>query len=335
MFDMMTISFVDEQEIAPCSPSLKFDDLCAGIIHMDNKKLDANLLISLEALLAERNVTKAADRLGISQPALSAQLKRLRDLFGDPLLLPAQRGMIPTKVALALEEPLHRALEGVREVVAAGAPFDPASATESFSVAGSDYIHAVWTAPFAQWMTQTAPQCRIACHAVDRSQVTAQLERGEIDVAFLTPEAAPDNLRSRKLLEERYVVIGRADHPKLKRQMDLGTFCALDHVLVSPRGGAFEGATDIALAALGTKRRVALSVASFLLVPEIVRQSDMIALVPQRLVAGRKGLFVSEPPLDVPGFTILMLWHDRTTNDPAQRWLRQELLHGGGGLPPR
>jgi DNA-binding transcriptional LysR family regulator len=296
---------------------------------MDSKKLDANLLVSLEALLAERNVTKAADRLGISQPALSAQLKRLRDLFGDPLLLPAQRGMIPTKVALALQEPLHRALEGVREVVAAGSPFDPASAEESFAIAGSDYMHAVWTAPFSQWMAKSAPHCRIACHTVDRSRVAAQLERGEIDIAFLTPEAAPDNLRSRKLLEERYVVIGRIDHPKLKRQLDLGTFCALDHVLVSPRGGSFEGATDIALEALGANRRVALSVANFLLVPEIVRQSDMIALVPERLIAGRSDLFVSEPPLVVPGFSILMLWHDRTTNDPAQRWLRQQLLNGG------
>ncbi len=301
---------------------------------MDSKKLDANLLVSLETLLAERNVTKAAERLGISQPALSAQLKRLRDLFGDPLLLPAQRGMVPTKVALALQEPLHRALEGVREVVAAGSPFDLMRAAESFAIAGSDYIHAVWTAPFAQWMGGSAPHCRIACHAVDRGRIEAQLERGEIDIAFLTPEAAPDNLRSCKLLDERYVVIGRAAHPRLKRRLDLGTFCALDHVLVSPRGGAFEGATDIALAALGAKRRVALSVASFLLVPEIVRQSDMIALVPERLVAGRTDLTVSEPPLAVPGFTILMLWHDRTTNDPAQRWLRQQLLRGGQQMTP-
>jgi DNA-binding transcriptional LysR family regulator len=313
---------------------LKFDELCAGINVMDSKKLDTNLLVSLETLLAERNVTKAAERLGISQPALSAQLKRLRDLFGDPLLLPAQRGMIPTNVALALQEPLHRALESVREVVAAASPFEPATAEDSFAVAGSDYIHVAWTTPFAMWMANGAPHCRVACHAVDRSRIEAQLERGEIDIAFLTPEAAPDNLRSRKLFDERYVVIGRVDHPKLKRRLDLGTFCALDHVLVSPRGGAFEGATDIALAALGAKRRVAFSVASFLLVPEIVRQSDMIALVPERLVAGRKDLIMSEPPLAVPGFSILMLWHDRTTNDPAQRWLRQQLLHGGQQSTP-
>jgi DNA-binding transcriptional LysR family regulator len=304
---------------------LKFDDFCAGIYFMDSKKLDLNLLAALEALLSERNVTRAANRLGISQPALSARLNRMRDVLGDQLFIPAQRGIVPTQYALELEKPLHEALEELRNVVASQAPFDPFAATQDFAIAASDYIHHVWTLPFIRQMPAVAPNCRIALHTVDRTNLFKRMEQGEIDLAFLTPEAAPPNLQSRRLLSERYVVIGRQDHPRLQRQIDLPTFCALDHVLVSPRGGAFEGATDIALQTLGAKRRVAVSVASFVLVPEIVRQSDMIALVPERLVLGNNSFALFDPPVLVPGFDILMLWHPRSTSHPAQRWLREQM----------
>jgi DNA-binding transcriptional LysR family regulator len=301
---------------------LKFDDLCVGIENMDSKKLDLNLLAALEALLDERNVTRAANRLGISQPALSARLNRMRDVLGDPLFIPAQRGVIPTQYALELEQPLHAALENLRDVVASQAPFDPMTATQDFSVAASDYVHHIWTSPAICRMREIAPHCRIALHPVDRSTLFKRMEQGEIDLAFLTPEAAPPNLQSRRLLSERYVVIGRKDHPRLQRQIDLTTFCALDHVLVSPRGGGFDGVTDIALQALGTKRTVAISVASFLLVPGIIRQSDMIALLPARLVQNEPGLTVFEPPIIVPGFDILMLWHARSSSHTAQKWFR-------------
>jgi DNA-binding transcriptional LysR family regulator len=289
---------------------------------MDSKKLDLNLLAALEALLGERNVTRAANRLGISQPALSARLNRMRDLLGDPLFIPAQRGVIPTQYALDLEQPLHAALENLRDVVASQALFDPSTAAQDFSIAASDYVHHVWTSPVACQMREMAPHCRIAMHLVDRGSLFKRMEQGEIDLAFLTPEAAPPNLQSRRLLSERYVVIGRKDHPRLQRQIDLATLCALDHVLVSPRGGAFDGVTDIALQALGAKRNVALSVASFLLVPGIIRQSDMIALVPERLVQNEPGLTIFDPPLIVPGFDILMLWHARSSSHPAQKWFR-------------
>jgi DNA-binding transcriptional LysR family regulator len=305
---------------------LKFDDLCADTYKMDGKKLDLNLLAALEALLSERNVTRAANRLGISQPALSARLNRMRDVLGDTLFIPAQRGVIPTQYALDLEKPLRAALEQLRNVVASQAPFDPLGAKQDFAIAGSDYIHHVWTSPVTRRMREAAPACRIALHAVDRASLFKRMEQGEIDLAFLTPEAAPPNLQSRRLLSERYVVIGRKDHPKLQRQIDLPTFCALGHVLVSPRGGAFEGVTDIALQTLGAKRNVAVSVASFLLVPEIVRQSDMIALIPERLVQNDARLLKFDPPLTVPGFDILMLWHPRSTSYPAQKWLREQMV---------
>jgi DNA-binding transcriptional LysR family regulator len=293
---------------------------------VDTKRIDLNLLIALDALIAELNVTRAATRLNLSQPALSAQLNRLRDLFGDPLLLPAQRGMIPTARALELQEPLRRALDGVRAVVAERAPFDPASADLTVTIAASDYIQYAVLMPLTVVLRRQAPMIRVAWRALDGRLIAGQAERGEVDLAIMTPDTAPDQLRSRKLFDERYVCIARNHHPKVRRSLDLDTFAALEHVIVSPRGGGFTGPADVALATHRRSRRVVLSVASFLMVPEIVARSDLIALVPARLVRGRGNhLIIRDPPIPVAGFAIGMLWHDRNTAHPAQRWLRDQI----------
>lgn len=287
---------------------------------------DLNLLVALETLLAERNVTRAARRLNLSQPALSARLARLRDLFGDPLLLPAQRGMIPTERARELEEPLRRALDGVRGVLAAGAAFDPASADLTLSIAASDAAQSAVLIPLATVLGMEAPGIRLAFRALEVQRVITQMEAGELDLALMIPEIAPPRLRLETLFEERYVAIVRRDHPRVGAALDLDTFCSLEHVVVSPSGGGFTGPADAALAAHGRSRRVALSAATFLIVPEIVARTDLIALVPERLVTGRtERLRLLEPPLPVPGFTMAMVWHDRTGDHPAHRWLRGRL----------
>ncbi|MBP2293800.1 LysR family transcriptional regulator [Azospirillum rugosum] len=292
-----------------------------------DRNLDLNLLVALDALLAERNVTRAAKRLNLSQPALSAQLARLRDLFGDPLLLPAQRGMIPTQRALDLQEPLRRALEELRGVVAAGTSFDPIAADFAVSIAASDFVQYAILMPLAFTLSSEAPKLRFAFRALDTTTLVAQMERGEVDLALMTPDAAPEPLRMRVLFAERYVAIVRRDHPSVSDALDLDTFCALDHVIVSPRGGGFTGPTDAALAAHGRSRRVVLSAPGFLIVPEIIERSDMIALVPERVARDRAARFrVLEPPVPVPGFSMAMVWHDRTTDHPAQRWLRDRLV---------
>ena len=293
---------------------------------MDSKRIDLNLLLTLDALLSERNVTRAAARLSLSQPAVSAQLNRLRDLFSDPLLVPAQRGMIPTPRALELQDSLHDALEGVRAVVAERARFDPASEDLVVSIAASDYVQYSVLMPLALALKHEAPGIRLAWRMLDGRLLASQVERGEVDLAIMIPETAAGQLRSRKLYDERYVCIARCGHPKVSRSLNLDTFSALDHVVVSPRGGGFTGPTDAALAARGRSRRVALSVASFLVVPEIVSRSDMIALVPERLVRGiARRVIVMDPPIPIKGFTIGMVWHDRSTAQPAHRWLRDRI----------
>jgi len=294
---------------------------------MDTTRLDLNLLVTLEALLAERNVTKAAARLALSQPAVSAQLARLRGVFDDPLLLPAQRGMTPTAKALELHEPLRQALDQVRAAVATHRTFDPATARATIAIAASDYLQAAVLQPLVLDLRRRAPGVRVALRNIDALQLEDQMARGAVDLALLTPDAAPKSLRSRKLFDERYVLIARLNHPTVRKRLSTEQFAALEHVVVSPRGGGFTTGVDTALAAMGHKRSVVLSAASFLFVPEIVAHSDFVALVPRRLVQDRADrLQVVECPFPVTGFSISLLWHERNHGHAAQRWVRESLI---------
>lgn len=293
---------------------------------MDTRKLDLNLLVALDALLAERNVTRAASRLHVSQPALSAQLARLRVIFDDQLLLPAQRGMVPTARALELQEPLRRALDEVRRVTVTGGGFEPAEASLTLTVAASDYVQVTVLLDFTLRLRKEAPGVRIAIRTLDGAAVGGQMERAEIDLALMTAETAPKNLRRRLLFEESYKAIVRRNHPRIRRTLTLKALTKEEHVIVSPRGGNFSTAIDVALSAVGVTRRVALSAASFLFVPEIISRSDLIAFIPSRLVHDRADrLAIFEPPIKVPGFAISLLWHDRTHDHPAHAWIRSKI----------
>lgn len=294
---------------------------------MDSRRLDLNLLVTLEALLVEQNVTKAAARLHLSQPAVSAQLNRLRSLFDDPLLIPAQRGMTPTAKATELLDPLRQALDQVRAAVATHRNFDPATARLTVAIACTDYFQVALVKPLVVGLRAMAPGVRVALRNLDLGQLEAQMVRGEVDLALMNPDVAPPNLRSRHLFHERYVLIGRRRHPQLRRGATVEEFARLEHVVVSPRGGGFVTAVDDALAALGHRRNVVLSAASFLFVPEIVSQSDFVALVPERLVRGRGDqLEVVECPFPVEGFPVGMVWHERSHGHGGQRWIREAIV---------
>lgn len=294
---------------------------------MDAKRLDLNLLVTLEALLVEQNVTKAAARLHLSQPATSAQLSRLREVFDDPLLIPAQRGMTPTAKALELLDPLRHALDQVRATVALHRNFDPAKAALTVTIACTDYLQAVVAKPLVVELRNRAPGVRVALRNLDMSQLEAQMARGDVDLALMTPEVAPPSLRSRHLFDERYVLIGRRNHPRLRRKISVAQFAQLEHVIVSLRGTDFITPVDNALAALGHKRNVVLSAASFLFVPEIVAGSDFVALVPERLVRDRGDrLLLVEPPFPVEGFSVGLVWHERVHGHVGQRWVREAIM---------
>ncbi|BDU22539.1 LysR family transcriptional regulator [Dyella sp. GSA-30] len=290
------------------------------------RRLDLNLLVTLDALLAEHNVTRAALRLNFSQPSISVHLAKLREIFGDPLLLPGPRGMRPTARADALREPLRLALEALELAVAPSGPFDPSGSDRTWRVAASDYSEATIVLPVLAGLRAAAPGTSLAVLALTPSRIARQAEQGDIDLAFHTRDDAPPGLRQRVLFAERYVLVGRAGHPRLKRRPTLRQFCELEHVIVSPDGGGFHGGTDDALAKLGMTRRVVLSVPHFMFVRSVVESSDLVAMLPERLIRESPGLRVVEAPLDVPGYEMAMLWHERSHRDPAHRWLRDYIV---------
>ncbi|MBI1685878.1 LysR family transcriptional regulator [Caulobacter hibisci] len=294
----------------------------------DIKTLDLNLLKALDALLDTRSVTAAAERLGLTQPAVSGMLARLREAFDDPLFVRARRGVTPTERALALASPVREVLAGV-EALLTPAAFDPATASFTLTLAATDYALEAIVAPFMAQLRHRAPGLVVAVKPLDDARVLSQLERGEVDIAFMTPQTTPPELHARALFDETYVCALRADHPDAG-ELSLDRFCALDHALVSYSGEPFFGVTDAALAKVGRKRRVALSVTSFLILLKLLRTTDLVAVAPRRLLAEAPGLVFADPPVAIPGFTKTAAWHDRTHRDPGRRWARALLFEVAG-----
>lgn len=290
---------------------------------MDTSRIDLNLLVSLEVLLTERNVTKAAARLGLSQPALSAQLNRLRDLFEDPLLVPAHRGMIPTAKALELLGPLRASLDQLRRTLQSHDRFEPLSAKLTLALTCTDYIEAIVVTPLILALRERAPNVRVAVHRLNPTRLARQLADGDVDLVIATPDRGQPDLRTRHLFEETYVLIGRKGHPRIGDGETPEGFAALEQVMVSPSGGSFLSPVDALLETLGLQRRVVASAASFLVIPGMVATSDLVALAPRRL------LQTNLPPLDVvevpwlsERFEVAMAWHERTQRHHGHRWVR-------------
>jgi len=302
---------------------------------IDIRAMDLNLLKALDALLDERSVTRAAQRLSLTQPAVSGMLTRLRESFGDPLFVRTQRGITPTLRAQELAVPVKELLGGIESLLQPQA-FDPATAQMTVHLAATDYAMQAVVVPLLAKLRRCAPGVRMAVVPAQHLPVFERLERGDIDLALISPENTAPDLYARHLFDERYVCVMRSDHPEAQGgALSLDRFCALDHALISYTGGSFFGATDEALARLGRSRRVVLSITSFLVLPEILRTSDLIAVVPERVVAQAHGLVVLEPPLEIRGFAKTAAWHERTHRSAGHRWVRS-LLFGicGCNEPP-
>lgn len=310
---------------------LKLIVLCCGIKMLDISRVDLSLLATLEVLLAERNVTKAAARLHLSQPAVSAQLARLRDLFDDPLLIPVRRGMIPTAKAAALAAPLREALDQLRRALQSQQDFDPTTAALTVTIAGSDYVQAAVVMPLVLSLRSKAPGVRIAIRNLAPALIDQQLANGDVDLVIAAPEPGFAHLRTHPLFTESYALIGRRGHPHLVSGLTIDAYVSLEHVVVSRRGGDFATPVDDALAALGRRRRVVMSAASFLFVPEIVAASDLVALVPSRLLqAPSERLTVIDVPWLAETFDVSLIWHERTHGHAGQRWIRDLIVKLAG-----
>jgi DNA-binding transcriptional LysR family regulator len=290
------------------------------------RRIDLNLLVTLDALLREHNVTRAAERLHLSQPSVSVHLAKLREVFGDPLLLPGPRGMRPTARAEVLREPLQQALAALAQAVTPEGSFDPATATNTWRVAASDYGATTLLLPVLAKLRTLAPDTRLAIMPLGPKRIARQAEQGDLDLAFHISAEAPPGMRSRPLFTERYLLVGRKGHPQLQQPLTLERFCALEQVLLSQDGGGFFGVVDQALAERNLSRKLVLSVPNFLLLRELLTTTDLVAMLPARLVSENKALIAVEPPLAVPGFEMVMLWPERSHRDPAHQWLRELIV---------
>lgn len=293
---------------------------------MNIKDLDLNLLRTLDALLRDTNVSKAAARLGLTQPAVSNQLKRARAVFDDELLVRAPRGMTATPRALALKAPLAHMLEDIERMVRQLGVFDAAVSERDFCISCTDSLQSMLATSLVP-LLRAAPKVRIALHSADASVLEQRMAQGDIDIGLVNLARAPGALRSRILFHDRFVVIARKGHPQLRGRVSLDQLCALDHILVSPGGGGFSAQTDEVLAHIGRSRRVRLSVQNFNVVPEMVKHSDCISVFPERSGRSHKDtLQILKPPIELPGFTIAMVWHERTHRDAGAVWLRDRLM---------
>jgi DNA-binding transcriptional LysR family regulator len=294
---------------------------------MDMNRADLNLLVSLDVLLEEANVTRAARRLKLSQPALSAQLARLRDLFGDPLLLPAEkgRGMTLTARAVGLRDPLRAALRDLDRVVTHAPEFDPAESTCAFQIAMSDNGVAILGVDLVAWVASHAgPGIRVAFRPVDPARIGALMENGDVDLLISIQSLIPPAMKARVLLEDRYLMAQRRGHPRGTTAPDLDTYCALRHVLVSLDGGGFHGFMDDYLHRLGRQRQVAVSVPQYHLMPDILEATDYVGVMPSRLVQRfARRLDAFELPIPTHDISLYASWHPRMQADAAHQWLRE------------
>lgn len=287
------------------------------------KTLDLNLLKALNALLDERNVTRAAEKLSVSQPAMSGMLTRLRDSFNDPLFIRTQHGILPTDRALGLAIPVKQILEQAQGLLAEP-EFDPASADLKINIAASDYAMRTIITPFLAALHHQAPNIQVNITLFNPRSMQEDLERGTLDFVLTTSEQVPDNLHSRALFDEHYVCAVRTGHPVLQHaQPDLATFCALQHV-ISLSEHTINNTPARALTDIGINRRV--SVQNALALPDIVRHSDLCALTPYRLIAGQADISHFLPPVNIVGFTNTLVWHERTQRNPAHQWLRDLIV---------
>ncbi len=304
----------------------------------DLHRIDLNLLVALDALTRERSVTKAAERAGVTQSAMSHTLRRLRELFDDPLLVRGRGGMVLTPRAEALAVPLRSGLVSLARTLAEPQPFAPEHASRTFRIVSPDLFDTLVLPTLLQHLGRQAPSIDLAVVPMPK-RLADTLETGDVDLAIypvlLDPQPfdlgtqVDPELQSRTLFRDNFRCFVRNDHPVItgRRKLTLKAYAQLNHILVSP-GGEGPGVVDRILHQRGLQRRIALRVPHFATALEVIAQSDLVLTAPSSLgKCSSASTLLSRPaPLDIPEHAITMIWHPRFTEDPAQRWLRELMV---------
>ncbi len=301
---------------------------------MNLAAIDLNLLVAFEALMAERSVTRAGHRIGLGQPAMSAALSRLRLIFRDELLVRVPGApMRPTSKGLALYRPVSEVLAQVRQVFDTEAAFDPEQARAVFRIATGDHPASMVLPRFIEMLSRTAPGVDVRLLALDKRDAFDLVDRGEIDLVIGSFRNIPKRVRRHRMYTDAYVCIARRNNPHLGREgtMTLDAYVSVPHVLVTLAADD-RGVVDEALSRLGLRRRVAVTVSDFHLVPRIVERTDMIGHLPHRIAAELvRGfdLVVSLPPLALPEWNVDVFWGGISDAEPGAMWFRSRLFEIG------
>lgn len=291
---------------------------------MNLASVDLNLLVALDALLTERNVTRAAKVVGLSQPAMSNALARLRALLDDPVLVRSADGMQPTPRAEALAPTLADALRRIRDGVLQPTTFDPATAKMTFNVATADFELLVLVPTLTERLAEIAPGVRLHFTTPRGRLPVDDLVHGKIDLMIGIHQEEHAGLYVTPLFEDRFICALRNDHPEAPTRLTLARYTAMDHMLISPYGG-MTGTVDEVLAGQGLKRTVKVAVPHFAMAPFVLIRTPYILTLPERaarMFAAHLPIRLIKPPVELPGFTEYLFWHERTHHDPAHKWLR-------------
>jgi LysR family nod box-dependent transcriptional activator len=300
-----------------------------GYIAMRFKGLDLNLLVVFDVLLEVRSVSKAAERLNLSQPAASAALARLRTYFGDEILVLHGKRMHPTAYAESLLPQVQECLQGVEALIATSTRFDPLVSHRTFNLVASDYITAAVIAPLIRRLTTTAPNVRVEIILPD-AQAGAHLDQGRIDMLITPADFILDEHPAELLLEEQHVIAGWKDNPIFGRAITEEDIFACGHVAVRMGGTRTATFGDKQLEILGKRRRVEVTAASFTIVPWLLIETPRLAVMHRRLAKAMAAYFpiaYAEMPFEFPVMREMMQFHRARTTDGALQWLREELRH--------
>jgi DNA-binding transcriptional LysR family regulator len=293
---------------------------------MNISEIDLNLLVTLDALLTEQSVSRAARRLHRSQPAVSAALARLRVLLNDPLLARHGSAMLVTPYARTLGDPIRRILCEIEHTLAGPAPFEPARSSRTFRIATTDYSAFTLFPGLMRRIRKEAPGVRIELWPLT-DDVGERLEAGALDLAVADDWGLRHLPRRQQLWSERFVCLVRRNHPRIRRSLTLERFLAEKHALVSARGRV-SGNVDDVLRKLGRTRDVALTLPHFLAVPAIIAETDLVVTLADRIArrfAESERVRLLKPPFEVTGFEVSMAWDPAAEGDAAVDWMRAEV----------
>jgi DNA-binding transcriptional LysR family regulator len=292
-------------------------------------KIDLHLIRVLHTVLTDRSVSRAAIRLGMYQPAVSAALKRLRELSGDPLLVRSGSGMVPTDAALRMIEPAASILRSAEVLFSDARGFDPQTATNTFRVAASDYLDPMFLPMFVTQVKAQAPLCKIEIHPLSPdSNYHGHLSLGDVDLVIGNWLKPPEDLHMARLFGDEIVSLVSADHPVLRRGWDAETWLAAEHVAPTPMHPGARGIIDQMLDAQDLQRNITARCAHFGLIPDMVASSLLVLTTGRQYCerfAARLPVRIVECPVSFPRLMYYQLWHERTHASSSARWLRERI----------